>query len=116
MTVLDSSWMDIGADNYVDMLAARWQKAAHVYLDHKHNIELARYEDFLDHKAGAISKLATRLGLSEKNDISNDIDTCFQPRENNRNVSWIDFFGEYNLHQIEERCSEEMERLGYRAF
>jgi len=116
MTVLDSSWMGIQAENYVDMLAGRWQQAARVYLEHEKQIELIRYEDFLDDKVRAIKDLAARLELSRKNDIQNHVDRQFQPRGSNRDISWIKFFGTDNLRRIEARCKNEMTALGYTDF
>jgi hypothetical protein len=116
MTVLDSSWMGISAENYVEMLATRWQRAAQVYLGHEKDVELIRYEDFLDDKVGTISNLAGWLELSRKNDISNHVNTQFQPPGSNRNVSWTEFFGTDNLRRIEARCKNEMTALGYTNF
>jgi hypothetical protein len=72
--VLDGSWMGLDADHYVGMLAARWQRAATIYLEHAEDIELIRYEDFCADKVGEIKDLAGRLGLSQKNRIEHEVD------------------------------------------
>lgn len=116
MTILDSSWMGVSATHYIEMLAARWQKATRIYLENRNQIELIRYEDFIDNKEKAIAGLASRLGLPEEKDISDQVDTQFQSRGSNRGVSWVNFFGEKNLWRIESRCAEEMKTLGYIDF
>jgi len=115
-TVIDSSWMGIDADQYIEMLAARWQKAANIYLQNEENIELIRYEDFCADKVAAIEDLSTRLDLPRKNGIENEVDTQFQPRGSNRGVDWEEFFGAENLARIEARCVDEMRALGYEDF
>ena len=114
--VLDGSWMGLDADHYVGMLAARWQRAATIYLEHAEDIELIRYEDFCADKVTAIEDLATRLGLPRKNRIEHEVDTQYQSRGSNRGVDWEEFFGTENLARIESRCVNEMRALGYEDF
>jgi hypothetical protein len=73
---------------------------------------LIRYEDFLEDKTGEIARLAERLGLARINDISDKVDTQYQPR-GNRGIDWHTFFGEGNLKRIERICSDRMHLLGY---
>lgn len=115
-TVIDSSWMGIDADQYIEILAARWKKAASIYLQNAESIELIRYEDFCADKAKVIEGLSRRLDLPRKNGIENEVDTQFQPRGSNRGVDWEEFFGTENLTRIESRCVNEMRALGYENF
>ena len=108
--------MNLDADHYVGMLAARWQRVANTYLEHAGDIELIRYEDFCADKVTAIEDLATRLGLPRKNRIEHEVNTQYQSRGSNRGVDWEEFFGTENLARIEARCVDEMRALGYEDF
>ncbi len=96
----------------MDILAARWNHVADVYLKNKETFHPIRYETFCANKTRAIDTLAADLGLPKVNDISARVDIPYQPG-GDRDISWIDFFGEENLHRIEKRCKGSMERLGY---
>lgn len=111
--IFDGSWMGLKGKNYIDMLAARWQKAASIYLNNKNRIELIKYENFVDNKERTIAKLAESLGLPKKKSISQKVHQQFQPRGHRRNMKWIEFFGSHNLNLIESRCVNAMKELGY---
>jgi hypothetical protein len=111
--VVDGSWMGIEDGNYIDRLAERWNRAAHMYLGNQNNIELIRYEDFIQRKVAAIDNLVSRLGEKKENQIEGKVDQQFQPRGHRRDVSWSSFFGKSNLKRIEKRCSEAMNAIGY---
>lgn len=98
--------------NIVQHLAYRWNKAAAVYLENAHEIELVRYEDFLTDKVRFIHTLASKLGLPVQKSISRYVNVQYQPKGNS-DVEWKDFFGEENLSMIEDICSEYMSFYGY---
>jgi hypothetical protein len=106
-----SPWLDLGAGNYVELLAGRWAEAARIYLEHRSEMHLIRYEDFTADKMGAIEDLARRLGVPQAGRIEDRLDTRFQP-PGDRNVGWRDFFGP-NLPALERRCEAEARALGY---
>jgi hypothetical protein len=110
--VLDGEWMGLGGEQYIDRLAARWARAAQIYLEYEEEFCLVRYEDFLEDKVGEIVGLTERLGLEQKHDIRDKVDVQYQPR-GNRSVDWNTFFGEANLLRIEKRCGPFMKELGY---
>ncbi|MDY7079447.1 MAG: sulfotransferase [Chloroflexota bacterium] len=110
--IVDNRWMGLEYDHYIDSMAARWNRAADVYLEHADEMILARYEDFVVDKVGTIEQLAQRLGLPQVNDVSAKVDIQYQPR-GKREVSWEEFFGQENLERIERICSSRMKKLGY---
>jgi hypothetical protein len=114
--ILDGTWMGLGGDNYVGRLAARWDRAARVYLEHDDVMTLVRYEDFLEDRAAAVEALARRLGLPAYRDVSPHVDVQYQPPGPNRGVDPADFFSPDNLARIESRCEPAMRRLGYTEF
>jgi hypothetical protein len=114
--VVDGSWMGIEGENYVDQLAARWNRAARIYLKHQDDIKLIRYEDFMEGKVEAINDLVSSLGEQAKDGIKEKIDRQFQPRGHRRDVDWVSFFGGPNLMRIERRCAEAMNALGYEDY
>jgi len=59
----------------------------------KYNPVYVKYEEFIENKIKTIDKIAKQLKLPLKNDISNIIDTPFQPRSRN-DLSVEDFFGD----------------------
>ncbi len=109
---VDCRYMGFEEENYVEMLARRWNCLADVYLQNAENFVLCTYEDFLKDKLGEIKRLAEKLGLSGTNDISDKVDVQYEPK-GDRSVSWTIFFGEENLFRIENICRERMEALGY---
>jgi len=114
--VIDGGWMGIEGETYIDHLAGRWKRAARIYLDHQDNIELIRYEDFVEGKVSAIDDLVSRLGEELKNGIEEKVDQQYQPRGGRRDADWLSVFGEENLERIESKCTEEMRALGYTNF
>lgn len=102
-----------GADeNYIGVLAHRWNKAAGQYHLNRDCMIPVKYEDFMKDKQNFILKLAQSLGIPVKNDISESLDIQYQPR-GNRDISWIDFFGGKNLQRIQQICEKKMECFGY---
>ncbi|MFW5947284.1 MAG: sulfotransferase family protein [Gemmatimonadota bacterium] len=110
--IIKSPWLDVGAGSYVERLAGRWALAARVYLEHTEEMTLVRFEDFLADRAGAIARLAERLGVEKAGRIEDRLDTPYQPR-GDRGVRWRTFFGPTNLAAIESRCAVEARALGY---
>lgn len=111
--VLDGRWLGLDGENYIDMLAQRWNLATDVYLNHTDRIILIRYEDFVADKEGEIAQLAMRLDLDPVRDITDKVDIQYQPRGCNRGVPWLDFFGADNLTRIETICTDRMRQFGY---
>jgi hypothetical protein len=99
--------------NYIELSAARWNKAVDIYLAHSADFRLMRYEDFMTDRVGSIARLAADLGLPVTTDISKDVDKQFQPRGKDRGLAWAEFFGPRNLAAIETICATRMERIGY---
>ena len=111
-TVMESDWLGLRAENYIDALALRWNTIADVYLRHRAKVRLIRYEDFCVDKVGAVGRLAVELGIAVERDISADVDRQYQPR-GDRGASWLGFFGAENLSRITARCADGMQTLGY---
>ncbi|MFC0525285.1 sulfotransferase [Pontibacillus salicampi] len=111
--VIDSRWMGVPGDNYIEWMSYRWNWATDLYKKHADNMILIRYEDFSKDKEGQIKQLAEQLGLSAVNDISDKVDIQYQPA-GNKKVDKKEFFGEANLKRIESICEERMEEFGYK--
>jgi hypothetical protein len=109
--VLDGRWLGLRGDNYIEMLAARWNYTTDLYLRHAERTTLVKFEDFLEDKVGEIRSLAATLGLEERRDITSKVDKPFQP-PGDRTVRWPEFFGD-NLPRIEKICGERMKRFDY---
>jgi len=101
-------------ENYIGVLAHRWNKAIKEYKKNSDSFHLLKYEDFCLNKSMFIESLATELGCKLKNDISNKVDFQFQPPGDN-NINWKAFFGNANLAQINEICESNMSLLGYKT-
>ena len=110
--VLDGRWLGIQKDSYIEMLAARWNFIADVYLRNTNKMTLIRYEEFLADKQGQIGRLARTLGLSPISEIASKVDLQYQP-PGDRDIRWLDFFGSANLARIERTCCNRMHRFGY---
>lgn len=111
--IFDPALFNFGEmDHYIDILSMRWNHTVDVYLKNRDAFHLITYEAFSANKVRTISTLAADLGLPKVHDISAKIDIQYQPR-GNREISWIDFFGQENLHRIEMKCEKQMLQLGY---
>lgn len=110
--IADNRWLGLGGENYIEMLAYRWNFTSDVFLKNQEKMKLIRYEDFLQDKIGEIARLAETLKLKPSKDISDKVDIQFQGR-GNRGVKWSEFFGKNNLSRIDEICSEQMRLLNY---
>lgn len=112
-SIFDGRWLGLKGENYIEMLAARWNYTADVFLLHPDEMRSFKYEDFVQDKIGTLKQLATDLGLSEAKDISAKLNRQYQPAGSNKNVKWRDFFGDENLARIERICGERMKKFGY---
>ncbi len=110
--VLDSSWLGLEGEHYIDRISHRWNFFADVYLDETSRFHLVRYEDFVRDKVGEVRRLAALLGREATVDISDKVDVQFQPA-GDRGRTWTHFFGAANLARIESICHDRMLRLGY---
>lgn len=114
-SVFDGRWLGLSGENYIEMLAARWNYMADIFWDNQSHILLLKYEDFLQDKMGELARLAETIGITPVNDISAKVNIQYQPAGGNRNVKWRDFFGEDNLSRIELICGERMRRFEYQV-
>ncbi|UCH83938.1 MAG: sulfotransferase [Candidatus Latescibacterota bacterium] len=110
--IVDGSWLGLAGANFMEMLAQRWNYIADSYRENPDQMNLLRYESFLKDKMGEISRLAHRLGLETRHDISHRVDHQFQPA-GDRDVNWLSFFGPVNLARIETICRERMRVFDY---
>jgi len=104
-------WGGVG-ENYVGVLAHRWNRAVDSYLRHADRFHLAKYEDFGQDKVGFIEDLAGQVGIAPAKDVSDRVDTQFQP-PGEHDTPWEQFFGRENLAHIERICRGRMAILGY---
>jgi len=111
-TITDPSTWGGGNENYVGVLAHKWNMAVDGYLNQQERMTLAKYEDFMSDKCGYIAELAKRLGIPKRNNINGNVDIQYQPR-GNHNVSWEEFFGQRNLKRVERICGSRMKKFGY---
>lgn len=98
---------------HIELSAERWNLAADVYLRHKNQIVLVRYEDFMADRVAFIDRLASTLGTELVNDITPLVNHQYQPKGGDRGRSWEEFFGSENLAMIVELCGSRMRLLGY---
>jgi len=98
--------------NYIEHLAHRWNIASQIYLNNSDDITLVKYEDFLENKEEYMIGLATKLGVSNKVNISEYVDVQYQGKGNN-SVDLLDFFGEKNLSSINAICGKYMREFDY---
>lgn len=110
--VLNGQWLNLGGDNYIERLAERWNLTTDVFLQNQDQMILIGYEEFVKDKVAAITNLAQQLELKPINDIREKVNIQFQPR-GDRNVKWIEFFGEDNLERIERICEDRMKYFHY---
>lgn len=110
--IVDSQWLGVKGDNYIEMLADRWNLMTDVFLTNRQQMILSRYEVFVKDKVAEIERLAQYLNLPQVNDISEKVDIQFQPKGNNK-VKWEDFFGAENLTKIEQICAKKMSEVDY---
>lgn len=99
--------------SYIVHLAKRWQFCTDVYLNHRPQMILVRYEDFLQDKKAYIDQLTVQCGLKVKRNIAPYVDIPFQPK-GNHSVAIEDFFGEENLKKILAICKANMLALDYK--
>lgn len=111
---IEGRWLGLHGKNYIEILAARWNLAADVYLKQRRDMLLVRYEDFDTAKAAVIADLARRLHLPAVRNVAAAVDTQYQPR-GNRLLPLEVFFGAENLARIVSICRERMSEFGYSA-
>ena len=112
--VFDGSWCGLKGNNYIEMLASRWVLFVETYLAHQREMLLCRYEDFLDDKLGEIHQICQDLDITVNTDIRDQVDVQYQPK-GQRNVDWLEFFGQENLDRINTICKPAMDKMGYQV-
>ena len=110
--VLDGKWLNLSGENYIEILAARWNFCADLYLKQCEIFKICKYEVFLKNKIGEIQRIAESLGLEIKNDISEYLDVEYQPKGRNKDAYWQIFFGN-NFARINKICGERMRLFDY---
>ena len=110
--ILTGSSFSSSTGQYIDVLADRWVRANEVYLGTSDRMTLVRYEDFDAAKRPVVERLATGLGFSVVNDISELQDRQYQPL-GDRSITPAAFFGQANLERVEGRCAMLMPSFGY---
>lgn len=98
--------------HYVERLARRWNQAADVYLHHRNQMVLVRYEDFTIEPGEVVRRLARSVDLSPSIDISQDVSVRYKS-SGVADIAWRNFFGVSNLSRIESICGERMRSFGY---
>lgn len=111
--LLNNSWISGYQEQYIDVLAERWNIISSIYLENKENIILVKYEEFLLDKTGIIKQLSDKLNLTQQIDISHLLDKQFQPKGKKKSVDLKVFFEKENYSRIKEICKENMQKLGY---
>lgn len=111
-TVIDGRWLKLTGENYIEMLAFRWNLMAETYIRNQEHMILIRYEDFIKDKARHISTLAKLLGLPNRYDITDKVDIQYQPKGKG-NHDWHSFFGPQNLQRINSICAPNMIFFNY---
>ena len=112
--VFDGTWCGLEGENYIEMLAERWNLFVQTYMAHQQEMLLCRYEDFLNDKVGEIHHLCQDQGLTVTNDIRDQVDVQYQSK-GKRDVDWKEFFGSENLDRINTLCKPAMDLMGYQA-
>ena len=113
--IFDGTWLGLHGNNYIEMLARRWQYLADIYFRHHEEMILIRYEDFLKEKEGEIYNLAAKLNLDPQHNISHKVNVQYQSKGRS-DVSPAAFFGDKNLRIIEKICETQMNKFGYESY
>lgn len=90
-----------GNDEYtvIERLAHRIETCNKIYKENEDDLILLKYEDFLSDKKAFIEDCCRMLSLPIKKDISDEVDTQFQPKGNSA-VDPESFFGRVNYEKI----------------
>lgn len=110
--IIDNRWLECDAENYIEMLAWRWNHMANIYLQNNENFILSYYETFLENKMLELERLAKKLKIYKSKDIRNKLNLQYQPK-GNHSLSWEEFFGQNNLKLINSKCVYGMRELRY---
>jgi hypothetical protein len=95
--VFDGSWCGLTGNNYIEMLASRWNLFVQTYMAHQQEMQLCRYEDFLGDKIGEIHQICQDLGITVTTDIHSEVDV------------------QDNLNRINTICKPAMDLMGYQV-
>ncbi|MBN2662816.1 MAG: sulfotransferase, partial [Bacteroidales bacterium] len=110
--ILKSKNVGVKTNHYIKNLSHRWNIAFNNCYNNDKNIIIVKYEDFLKNKVGFIKDLCDKTKLKYKTDITNFTEIQYQPKGDG-NASWVNFFGEANLRNINTICSDGIKHLEY---
>ncbi len=103
---------DVPGNNYIEILAWRWRRAAEAFLEYReYGIEI-RYEDFNKNKSVAIFQLGKQLGYTEFQDIDHLVDIQYQPKGNTK-IPIDGFFDKASLDAIDRIIEPTLKEFGY---
>ncbi len=109
--IINGELTNIKSENIIETLSLRWLYCANLYLKHKNEFLLVKYEDFKKEKQEVINKIAEDLGIDKKQDISLFVNNQYQRRGGNTNVSAEFFFSKKNYEIIEQICNEVYKKI-----
>ena len=109
---LQSSMYGIPASNYIEAMAHRWNFLVELYKQNMKRCIFIKYEDFCTNKIETVERLALKLKLVPKYNITEFKDKQFQPK-GNPNVNLHDFFGAENFNIIDSICEKNIKHFGY---
>ena len=104
--------LDLKGHNLVDTLALRWNKLHTKVINHRADITIVRYEDFVRDKQKVITGLAESCGLEAVTNIDSHVDRQFQP-PGKKISDYSSYFGEQNYQRILGRCAQTASAFGY---
>lgn len=111
-SLLKGEYPDIEGNDYIEVLANRWNLIATCLFDNKEKSFLIKYEEFKKNKQAAIEELARELGYLKLRSSKNIQDKQFQPKGDS-NVSWPDFYNSKQINKINMICAPMMEKFNY---
>jgi hypothetical protein len=113
-TVIHNNWLGFDSSHYIQSMAMRWNYIVDIYLNHKDDFILMRYEDFTTNKEDYIATHAQMLNGQVNSAFVKFLNKQYQVA-GNKTITKEDFFGSKNLETINSICGDHMKKLDYFA-
>lgn len=110
--LLDTNLWGGENENYIGILAHRWNFAVDNYIKHCDKFFVIRYEDFIKDKVNFIDSTAHKLNLYKYTNVMPNVEFQYQPKGDS-DVDLINFYGRENYDKIINICESRMQFFDY---
>ena len=107
--IVDGRWLGLRGDNYIEMLAERWNYITDSYLENEDDIRLVKYEDFVARPSDILKTVGVKYDLDWEDKLLQTITGNID----NRNFKWQENMPDEDKNRLNFLLGDFLMQLGY---